>query len=841
MQAGLPTGVVQASVQSGLQAPKAQQPPSAIPTQQLADQADDWARGRGASPALPDPKPAYARHPPAAFVDHSASTPSIPAQQRQRQPQFGRPVDPTMVQTYPMVPPPHGIPGGPYSNGAGGAALAPQHPAPHQPLPNGYGAPYHQSYAQPPPPLPHFHQQAPYPPQPPQPQSMHGNAYYSQHAQPLPPPPPPAPQHYIDSHAGAPYNPNSNYNAQRPPSVRSDYGPPQPQQQQQFGAMPNIETLSLSGPSSSVGPSSRAPSSMSHRPNYYAHPEDGPPFKLAVTQPDIKMLASMRETALAGDGGDMQKKIAWAKQVLKFIERHQANAGESSRITDPNLVKWTDEALKWILASASSHQPVPLALYLRGDLSASGSFPSYKQKDTKAAFRDFEAAANMGYNKAWFRIGRAYEDHGDVRRAVGAYERGIEKGDCGSTYRLAMAYLLGQIGVIADVGKSLALLRRAADTADLDTPQPPYILGMLLSGEFESPAIKISPDVVPLDLDEAKWRIERAAFLNFGPAQYKMGFAYEYATLGCPFDPLLSVQYYALASQNGEVEADMALAKWYLCGSEGNFDKNEALAYTFAEKAASRQLPSAEFALGYFKEVGVNSAIDLDQARRWYQRAAAHGNEDAKQRLEALGAGDSNALSRSDHEDQVDAKLVRKRTQAQARSDARLRQQQQQQSAGGRYGSDAGSRQSSLMASPQVPTPAANSGSYGAFSAQNSALRRKDTLRQVQAAAAGGGGSESGPMSRPASGFSTASAPTSGAGARQSYQLSDRPLSSAPPTPQMSVGPGRPNANAHAQQRVQSQSQQHQAASIPMKQKPATFAEMGIATTKAKRDECVVM
>lgn len=37
----------------------------------------------------------------------------------------------------------------------------------------------------------------------------------------------------------------------------------------------------------------------------------------------------------------------------------------------------------------------------------------------------------------------------------------------------------------------------------------------------------------------------------------QQGFSYEYATLGCLFDPLLSVQYYALASQNGEVEADM--------------------------------------------------------------------------------------------------------------------------------------------------------------------------------------------------------------------------------------------------------------------------------------------
>jgi TPR repeat protein len=281
----------------------------------------------------------------------------------------------------------------------------------------------------------------------------------------------------------------------------------------------------------------------------------------------------------------------------------KSSAGESSRINDPTLVRWTDEALNHILASASSSSPVPLALYLRGDLASSGSFPSYRSKDAKSSFRDFEAAANAGYVKAWFRIGRCYEDFGDVRRAVGAYEKGVEKGDCGSTYRLAMAYLLGQIGVVPDTGKALALLKRASDTADLDTPQreysslnpaneaddatlgsidftAPYILGMLLSGEFDSPVVKLQKDLVPLNLDEAKWRIERAAYLSFGPAQYKMvrflsqflsylsatpwlitslrqGFSYEYATLGCLFDPLLSVQYYALASQNGEVEADM--------------------------------------------------------------------------------------------------------------------------------------------------------------------------------------------------------------------------------------------------------------------------------------------
>jgi TPR repeat protein len=85
----------------------------------------------------------------------------------------------------------------------------------------------------------------------------------------------------------------------------------------------------------------------------------------------------------------------------------------------------------------------------------------------------------------------------------------------------------------------------------------------------------------------------------------------------------------ALASESSNGPANLALflppalSKWYLCGSEGNFDKNEQLAVTFAEKAASRSLPSAEFALGYFKEVGINGTIDLDQARRWYQRVSS--------------------------------------------------------------------------------------------------------------------------------------------------------------------------------------------------------------------------
>jgi len=114
----------------------------------------------------------------------------------------------------------------------------------------------------------------------------------------------------------------------------------------------------------------------------------------------------------------------------------------------------------------------------------------------------------------------------------------------------------------------------------------------------------------------------------------------------------------------------MALSKWFLCGAEGAFDKDETLAYTFADKAARKGLPSAEFALGYYAEVGVGGPKDVDAARRWYQRAMQHGNPDAKERHAALSQPDPNSLSRQQHEVLTETTLVRKRTQAKQRSDA---------------------------------------------------------------------------------------------------------------------------------------------------------------------------
>ena len=188
-----------------------------------------------------------------------------------------------------------------------------------------------------------------------------------------------------------------------------------------------------------------------------------------------------------------------------------------------------------------------------------------------------------------------------------------------------MAHLMGQLDFPTRPDIALPLLERAATLATIQVAQPAYVYGLLLLGEFLQAAIPphLFTSILPPGASpglEARKHLERSAYLNFSPAQLRLGYAYEFANPPFPFDALLSVQYYSLASLQGEAEADMGLSKWFLSGAEGLFDQDESLAYTFAEKAAQKGLPNAEFALGYYAEVGVGRPKDIDAARRWYQR-----------------------------------------------------------------------------------------------------------------------------------------------------------------------------------------------------------------------------
>ena len=176
---------------------------------------------------------------------------------------------------------------------------------------------------------------------------------------------------------------------------------------------------------------------------------------------------------------------------------------------------------------------------------------------------------------------------------------------------------------------------------------------MLLARDL--PQINLPEIYLPSDFNAARSYIEKAAYLGFAKAQAKMGAAYELCQLGCDFDPALSLHYNALAARQDDSEADMAISKWFLCGYEGIFEKKEELAFTYAQRAAQLGLGTAEFAMGYFYEIGMYVPVDLKVAKSWYGKAFEHGNQDAAARLDGISR--SRTLSKKDHENIAVAKI----------------------------------------------------------------------------------------------------------------------------------------------------------------------------------------
>ncbi|KAG2008057.1 enzyme activator [Coprinopsis cinerea AmutBmut pab1-1] len=456
---------------------------------------------------------------------------------------------------------------------------------------------------------------------------------------------------------------------------------------------------------------------------------------LTAELPSIKTLLEALP-AIQQPQFDPSLKITWARDVLFLADRAHhlhltltTQGGTVPSLTDPiigpmpfsaldpDLAQMLNAAVPMVLSIASPFPPgqphssstssqmeawQAEAVYMRALFQSTGAFPAHIAHNPKSAFRDFETAARGGYAGAWFRLGRDYETFGDLKHARECFERGARLGVESCLYRIGMAHLLGQLNLPANPTTALPILHRAAVLSSLECPQPAYVYALLLLSEFASITIPPStfaslkalttypppstpslndPPLIPHGSSphlESRTHLERSAYLHYPPAQYKLGHAYEFADPPFYFDPLLSVQYYSLASQSGEVEADMALSKWFLCGStggapiassgddsSGHFDKDESLALTFAQKASARNLPSGHFAMGYYAEVGIGQTPNIDTAIHYYTLAASLGNTDAQSRLDALKSTNNAPIDKSVHQQ----RLERSRTQASRRAE----------------------------------------------------------------------------------------------------------------------------------------------------------------------------
>ncbi|KAF9249294.1 hypothetical protein DTO013E5_8484 [Penicillium roqueforti] len=283
--------------------------------------------------------------------------------------------------------------------------------------------------------------------------------------------------------------------------------------------------------------------------------------------------------------------------------------------------------------------------------------------DPKEAFSLYHSAAKQGHAQSAYRVAVCceigQEEGGGTKRdpfkAVQWYKRAAALGDTPAMYKMGMINLKGLLGQARNPREGVSWLKRAADRADEENPHALHELALMYQNAGGN-------DIIVRDEQYASQLFHHAAELGYKFSQFKLGTAYEYGLMGCPIDNRTSIIWYTRAAAQGEHQSELALSGWYLTGSEGILSQNDTEAYLWARKAATAGLAKAEYAMGYFTEVGIGAAANLDDAKRWYWRAAAQGYPKARERLEDLKKGGSRMqktrLSRSAVNKQSDGDCV---------------------------------------------------------------------------------------------------------------------------------------------------------------------------------------
>ncbi|KAG0256399.1 hypothetical protein DFQ27_005755 [Actinomortierella ambigua] len=378
---------------------------------------------------------------------------------------------------------------------------------------------------------------------------------------------------------------------------------------------------------------------------------------------DAAIVAKYRETAIKTNDTSIQ--LSYAKYLLEIGTDTTVGGGDSGNngsnptpsssssssstnssdgaeakkrsSEDPELAgkrQLLQEAVYWIDRLAKEGQPE--AQFIRGLWYEDGLYGT--KRNTDKALRYFQSSSRGDYAPAHFKVGYYCEKRKDYSKAVILYKKAAVQNDVPANHRLAMVYLYGELNQDQNMKTGLQYLNRAASNAMESAPMSPYVLGLILSREYKQ--LSIPDDIAFPDDGEAFEWFKKSAELGYGPANYKLGYCYEIGALRCPIDPFMSIKYYEQAVLAGDSngDAEMALSGWYLSGAENFFPPNESLAFQYAQRAADKGLAKAQYALGYYHEVGISVPVDLEKAMEYYKLSAAQGNKDAQKRLSEQAA-----------------------------------------------------------------------------------------------------------------------------------------------------------------------------------------------------------
>lgn len=274
----------------------------------------------------------------------------------------------------------------------------------------------------------------------------------------------------------------------------------------------------------------------------------------------------------------------------------------------------------------------PDAQYFLADCYANGIGTRTGKQDFGQAYTYFVLAAKHGHPDAAYRAGTCYEKgwgcRKDTGKALQFYRKAAAQSHPGAMYRLATAELNGELGLRKNAKEGVKWLKRSAEAATPEFPHALHELALLHERGIDN--------VLFVDPEYSCELLAQAGEMGYAPSAYKLGVNYEYGRMGCPQDGGLSIHMYNIAAQQNHKEACFALTAWYLVGAPGILPQSDTEAYLWAKKAAEQGLAKAEYAVGYFTEMGIGTVKDLNEAKAWYKRAAEHGDKRANQRIAIL-------------------------------------------------------------------------------------------------------------------------------------------------------------------------------------------------------------
>ncbi|KAI8140219.1 hypothetical protein BJV82DRAFT_624311 [Fennellomyces sp. T-0311] len=465
--------------------------------------------------------------------------------------------------------------------------------------------------------------------------------------QPMPPPqqlgPPPSmggPQYYQPAPVGL--DPQFMYH--RPESFYGGNMMPPPQQQQfmrpppQMNAWRHSYHAGLEADSQAYMPDSSllAASQAGKRPKQSQFPP-----------PTLENLNKFR--AEAKSSNNPQQMLDLAKYMLEAVPQLCRNEKDPKRVQKIREAL-TTEAYK-IVKKLANPSGIGKAGYAEAQYTLAMKYMQERNnmgltKDADKAFSLFMQGAKQNHPACNYRVAVCYEIGAGTKKdkghAIQYYRKAANLGDPPAMYKLGMILLKGLLGQSKNPREGISWLKRASQSADQDLPHALHELGLA----YEKEGI---PSVIP-DQDYSRDLFTQAAQYGYAPSQFKLGLAYENGFLNCPIDPRRSIAWYSKAAEQGHLEAELSLSGWYLTGAEGILKQSDTEAYLWARKAADKGYSKGEYAVGYYTETGIGVRQNLEEAKKWYLRAAGQNNKRAMQRLAELKkAGKNRPKQRRQH------------------------------------------------------------------------------------------------------------------------------------------------------------------------------------------------